>query len=155
MHCWILVLRPTSSAWRRASVIVANGDRVACRGLARDVATRIGSEFFAIECYTIPLDCFDMVLGISFLKTLGPILWNFDELCMSFWHHGHRVLWRGIGSPQKDRPPSYRLHAMTTSEQPLLDTLLDSFQDVFDPPTGLPQHVSVIIVSIYFHKQLL
>ena len=67
-----------------ASVIVANGDRVACRGLARDVATRIGSEFFAIECYTIPLDCFDMVLGISFLKTLGPILWNFNELCMSF-----------------------------------------------------------------------
>jgi len=50
-----------------ASVIVANGDRVACRGLARDVAARIGSEFFSVECYTIPLDCFDMVLGISFL----------------------------------------------------------------------------------------
>ena len=46
-----------------ASVIVANGDRVVCRGLARDVATRIGSEFFTIECYAIPLDCFDMVLA--------------------------------------------------------------------------------------------
>ena len=77
-----------------ASVIVANGDRVQCQGLARDVATRIGVDFFALEWYAIPLDCFDMVLGIAFLKTLGPILWDFDELCMSFWHRGHRVLWR-------------------------------------------------------------
>jgi len=51
-----------------ASVIVANGDRVQCQGLARDVATKIGADFFALECYAIPLDCFDMVLGIAFLK---------------------------------------------------------------------------------------
>jgi len=121
-----------------ASVIVANGDRVACRGLARDVAARIGSEFFSVECYTIPLDCFDMVLGISFLKTLGPIIWNFDELCMSFWHRGHRVVWRGIGSPQRAKSPPGHIHALSTTEPPLLESLLNSFQDVFDPPTGLP-----------------
>jgi len=121
-----------------ASVIVANGDRVVCRGLARDVATRIGSEFFTIECYAIPLDCFDMVLGISFLKTLGPIIWDFDELFISFWHRGHRVRWRGIDSPQRSIPSTGSLHALNTTEQPLLDTLLDSFQDVFAQPTGLP-----------------
>jgi len=57
-----------------ANVIVANGDRVAYRGLARNVSTRIGDEFFEIDCYAIPLDCYDMVLGTSFLRMLGPIL---------------------------------------------------------------------------------
>ena len=68
------------------SVIVVNGDRVAYRGLARNVATRIGDEFFEIDCYAIPLDCYDMVLGTSFLRMLGPILWDFDDLCMAFTH---------------------------------------------------------------------
>jgi hypothetical protein len=54
-----------------AGVIVANGDRVACRGLARDVGIRIADEFFSVDCYSIPLDKWDMVLGVSFLLTLG------------------------------------------------------------------------------------
>jgi hypothetical protein len=67
-----------------SGVVVANGDRVACRGYARDVAIRITDEFFDINCYTIPLGTYDMVLGVSFLRKLGPILWNFDDLCMAF-----------------------------------------------------------------------
>jgi len=68
-----------------------------------------------------------MVLGISFLKTLGSIIWDFDELFMSFWHRGHRVRWRGIDSLQRDIPSAGCLHALNTAELPLLDTLLDSF----------------------------
>lgn len=121
-----------------ASVVVANGDRVACRGLAHDVALRIVDEYFAVDCYTIPLDCYDMVLGVSFLHTLGPILWDFDDLYMAFWHHGHRVLWKGIGSTRTDIVPTSRLNFISPSEPALLDKLLHSFDDVFAPPTGLP-----------------
>jgi len=108
-----------------ASVIVANGDKVACR-----------DEFFALHCYAIPLDHYDMVLGISFLKRLGPVLWDFDELCMSFCYRGHKVLWRGLGSPRNDFPSTNRLHTITNQDQPLMDPLLASFQDVFELPTG-------------------
>jgi hypothetical protein len=62
-----------------AYVRVANGDRVDCSGLARDVAIRIGQEEFTIDCFSIPLDCHDLVLGVTFLRTLGPVLWDFDE----------------------------------------------------------------------------
>ena len=106
-----------------ASVIVANGDHVQCQGLARDVATKIGDNFFTLECYAIPLDCFDMVLGIAFLKTLGPILWDFDELCMSFWHLGHRVLWRGIGCPQRELFPAGREYPPRIHRQSAFDRL--------------------------------
>lgn len=123
---------------RGANVIVANGDRVACTGLVRDVTLHIGDQFLTINCYSIPLDCYDMMLGVSFLCTLGPILWDFDDLCMAFWRHGNRVPWNGIGSERWDIPPTARLHAINKSDQPLIDQLLESFHDVFQPPTGLP-----------------
>jgi hypothetical protein len=52
-----------------AHVTVANGDRVPCRGFARDVAIRIGDEFFTIDCYSIGLDYYDMILGTTWLCT--------------------------------------------------------------------------------------
>lgn len=67
----------------RSQVVVANGDRVPYHGQARDVSILVGSEHFAIDCFTIPLDCYDIVLGVTWLKSLGPIPWDFDELRMA------------------------------------------------------------------------
>jgi hypothetical protein len=122
----------------RAYVRVANGDRVDCRGLARDVDIRIGQETFVINCFAIPLDCYDMVLGVSFLRVLGPILWDFDDLCMAFWYHGRRVLWKGLGSTRQDIPPTGRLYNMRHDAPALLDRLLQTYDDVFAAPCGLP-----------------
>ena len=102
-----------------ASVLVANGDRVACSGLATDVAIRIADETFTVDCYSIPLDGYDMVLGIKFLRTLGPILWDFDDLCLAFTRAGQRVFWRGIGSTRYD-VQSTRLHAVQPDGPALL-----------------------------------
>ena len=106
-----------------ASVLVANGDRVACSGLATEVAIRIADETFTVDCYSIPLDGYDMVLGIKFLRTLGPILWDFDDLCLAFTRAGQRVFWRGIGSTRYD-VQSMRLHAVQPDGPALLQNLL-------------------------------
>jgi hypothetical protein len=126
-----------------AHVVVANGDRVLCRGLARDVDLHIGDEAFSVDCYLIPLDCYDMVLGVSWLRSLGPILWDFNNLCMAFTYQGCRVLWRGVGSPASALPSPGRLHAARGfsakgTEPALLECLLESYADVFSAPTGLP-----------------
>ena len=55
-------------------VLVANDNRVPCEGVARDVALAIGTEEFTISCYGISLGGFDLILGVEFLRTLGPIL---------------------------------------------------------------------------------
>jgi hypothetical protein len=138
-------------------VTVANGDRVPCSGLARDVEIKIGTDIFTINAYSIPLDCFDMVLGVSFLKPLHTVLMDFDDLVMAFNHNGKRVLWKGLGSPRCDIAPTSRLSAIKhdstvphqgqptdsintirQQERKVLNQLLDSFEDVFQEPNSLP-----------------
>lgn len=120
-----------------ARVIVANGDHIACRGVARDVGIRIADEIFSIDCYSIPIDTYDMVLSVTFLRTLGPILWDFDDLCMAFWREGRWVFWRGIGSTRHDVQSTRRLNLIRNKPE-MLERLLQSYDDVFVEPSGLP-----------------
>jgi len=66
------------------SVGVANGDRVPCAGVCRALPISIGHERFDVDLYVLPLDDYDVVLGCTWLKTLGPILWDFERKSMAF-----------------------------------------------------------------------
>lgn len=78
-------------------VTVANGHRLRCHGIAQQVPILIGDESFAITCVGIDLGDYDFILGVDFLRTLGPILWDFDALTMTFWRQGRMVQWKGEG----------------------------------------------------------
>ena len=69
------------------SVTVANGDRVASPGKALAQSVHIGNEAFDIDFYALPLGAYDMVLGVQWLSSLGPILWNFAKhtMCFARW----------------------------------------------------------------------
>jgi hypothetical protein len=43
----------------------------------------IGGESFLMDFYIIPLDGYDVVLGCEWLRTLGPIVWDFTKLSMT------------------------------------------------------------------------
>jgi hypothetical protein len=126
-----LALQPTGGDHHR--VTVANGDRLRCHGLAQHVAITIGDEHFTITCADIDLGCFDFILGINFLRTLGPILWNFDTLTMTFYHVGRRIRCEGIGGTSL--APLLQLATTDNeSEHPLLAHLLQLHDDLFDEP---------------------
>ena len=74
-------------------VTVANGDRLACAGVARNVPISIEGEAFSITCVDLKLGCFDYILGVDYLRTLGAILWDFEAMTMAFWRDGRRVCW--------------------------------------------------------------
>lgn len=119
-------------------VVLANADRVDCQGLATNAPINISHEQFGIDSYSIPLDHFDIVLGINFLRKLGPILWDLDSLWMTFWCQGKLVLWKGIGSIMTSPQQPGDLHSIRTEEQEILHRLLSMYKDVFATPAGLP-----------------
>jgi hypothetical protein len=61
------------------NVAVANGDRVASDSVCSNTHIVIGTEDFIINLFVIPLDGYDMVLGVHWLRMLGTILWDFDR----------------------------------------------------------------------------
>ncbi|XP_066311878.1 uncharacterized protein [Miscanthus floridulus] len=120
-------------------VLVANGDRVPCHGVARDVALTIGAEEFSITCFGISLGEFDLILGFDFLRSLGPVLWDCESLSMSFMRARRCVQWTGLGSPYDDTTRQQAIRAVSDASGPtLLDRLLLQFGPVFDEPCGLP-----------------
>ena len=93
------------------SVTVANGDRVASPGKAPAQQVNIGGEAFNIDLYALPLDDYDMVLGVQWLGTLGLILWDFARHTLCFHmvgevHHVegcHHHTWPGVCVPHESR----------------------------------------------------
>jgi hypothetical protein len=72
-------------------VTVANGDRLACEGFARNVPLRIGTEDFTITCVGLNLGGFDFILGFDFLRTLRPILWDYRAPTLTFCKDGCHI----------------------------------------------------------------
>jgi hypothetical protein len=112
-------------------VAVANGDRVTSPGCCRDLSVSIGNEQFIIGCYGLSIGSYDMVLGVQWLESLGPVLWDFASRTIAFVRNGHHVLWTAAGSPT----PSPCLATISAN---LMEDLLQSFASLFDTPTGLP-----------------
>ena len=73
------------------------------------------------------------MLGVNWLSSLGPIIWDFNNLTMKFWRHGRQIIWTSLGKPRPDQP---RLH--TLSPTATMEALLTSFSHLFRDPQGLP-----------------
>ncbi|WVZ53727.1 LOW QUALITY PROTEIN: hypothetical protein U9M48_004632 [Paspalum notatum var. saurae] len=58
-------------------VTVGNGERITCPGMFPDTPIEVGAECFLIDCYAMPVGGYDFILGVSFLVTLRPRLWDF------------------------------------------------------------------------------
>jgi len=50
---------------------------------------------FSIDAMLVPLGSCEMVLGVQWLASLGPILWDFEKLRMKFKYEGQLVVLRG------------------------------------------------------------
>jgi hypothetical protein len=124
-----------TSGGEQLRVTVANGGRLPCAGIARNVPIVIGGAAFSVTCAGINLGGFDFILSVDFLRTLGPILWDLEAMTVSFLHRGTHVQWQGV-HPAAPQPQAAVVSA--TDQQPMLDILLEQQGTIFSKPTGLP-----------------
>jgi hypothetical protein len=80
----------------RIRVKVANGKEVVSEGKCMQLKVQLHNFSFTIKAYMIILAGCDMVLGIQWLVTLGPIIWNFKVLIMEFTITNQSYLLQGL-----------------------------------------------------------
>lgn len=112
-------------------VTVANGERVLCRGMYRTMPFHIDQEAFSADFFALPLAGYGIILGTQWLVTLGPLLWDFCTLSMTFWRGDRRVCWRGIAVPPRSVLKS-------CSGRDFLDAIVTEFASIFAKPSGMP-----------------
>jgi hypothetical protein len=103
-------------------------------GYCHDMQLIIHGEHFSIDCYELALGSYDMVLGVKWLESLGPILWDFRRGTLAFIRGGHRVVW----STTSSRPVPSSRTTLLAVEGDLMNMLLQEFEGLFQEPIGLP-----------------
>lgn len=158
------------------SVAAANGNNLVTKHKCSDFTWSVQGYSFTTEIRTLQLDCCELVLGVQWLSTLGPILWDFANLRMEFNFNGIKNVLRGVTKagcklikgtslntlmlqqPQiamlqirevvsSDEDPQLLPESLfshistpqsTLFDDPQRHSLLASYSDLFDEPTGLP-----------------
>ncbi|KAG8051904.1 hypothetical protein GUJ93_ZPchr0001g30529 [Zizania palustris] len=83
---------------------MANSDNVTCSGIANNVEVAVGGDVFSTDCFVMPLDTCDVVLGVQWLLSLGPILWDFTNKRISFHHSSELTIWSNIDAAASEEP---------------------------------------------------
>jgi hypothetical protein len=65
-------------------VIVASGEKIQSSGKCNPIVVELQEWKFHIEFFVLPLEGYGIVLGAQWLRVLGPIWWDFEELKMKF-----------------------------------------------------------------------
>lgn len=139
-------------------VLVGNGNELECFFLCRDVAAHVQGQAFTVDLYVLPLCGADVVLGVQWLKSLGSVLTDYNDLTMKFVFNGSLIKLKGnsdkalltITPPQfwrltQTRNASEYFHIRLCSQaspppttHPDILALTTQFSSLFQTPTALP-----------------
>jgi len=83
-------------------IMIANGGSMKCGGQCENVCLQIGQYHLKSHMFSIDMGGCDIILGVEWLHTLGPIHMYFKDLTMQFQQEGQQYKFQSItiGSPQ-------------------------------------------------------
>ena len=143
-------------------VLVGNGNSLTTMGYISDLPVTIQGNTLHLPVYLLPISGADLVLGVPWLKTLGPHIADYNALSLKFYVKDTFVTLYGDtpkGPSQAQFNHIKRLHhthaidlAFTlqfdkilpivsdssTPIHPDISQILDAYPDVFVEPKGLP-----------------
>jgi len=76
-------------------VLVSNDNEVECYQLCLNIAVQVQGRIFTMDLHVLPLCEADIVLGVQWLKSLDPVLTNYNDLTMKFIHEGKLIELKG------------------------------------------------------------
>jgi hypothetical protein len=82
---------------RKLQVVVANRERVECAGHCQGIKLSIQGITITADYYVLPVVACQVVLGVQWLETLGPMETDYKQLTMTFRIGGVRHTLQGLG----------------------------------------------------------
>ncbi|XP_061968341.1 uncharacterized protein LOC133691764 [Populus nigra] len=140
---------------QRFQVMVANREKITCTGQCQSLTLIIQGIAITANYYVLPVTACQVVLGVQWLETLGPIEMDFKKLTMSYKTHGEKHTFYGLKHTGHAAFTEKEFHGLqgngfflqiipshsiidSSSHPPELKALLSEFSQVFEEPTGLP-----------------
>ena len=90
-HRVVMSVRLTTTTTPPLRVTISNGDELQCQQTCPNVEVTIQQHPFVIDFHVLPICGADLVLGVQWLKTLGPMLMDNTTLTMKFMAADHLV----------------------------------------------------------------
>ena len=145
--------------------MVGNGNYMEAEGIIRKLTIKAQNARFQLPVFLLPVSGADLILGASWLKTIGPHIADYDKLQLKFMYDGKFTTLQGendiipgqthlhhikrmlkidaiakIFTMQLIEPNSvqFPLFELPTDMEPELALLLHSYSVVFETPTSLP-----------------
>ena len=82
---------------------LGDGHKVTTKGACKGIQMRLGSIEVLVDALVFDLGGIDVVLGMSWLSTLGEVVMDWKLLTMQFWVEGQMVKLQGQGVKQEQQ----------------------------------------------------
>ncbi|MCH88512.1 hypothetical protein A2U01_0009401, partial [Trifolium medium] len=146
-------------------VLVGNGQSLTVEGMVRQLQLQVQGHELCIPAYLLPVAGADLILGSSWLATLGPHIADYAALTLQFYQDGKFIKLQG---DKRNSPLQAQFHQLKRMQhtnaidecftiqmippvvphdilselpsdiEPELAILLHTYQKVFHTPIGLP-----------------
>jgi hypothetical protein len=150
-------------------VLVGNGEIMDAEGVIKDLSVKIQGNELRVPVFLLPVAGADVILGASWLATLGPHVADYASLTLKFFLNGKFVTLQGEKVP---RPAAAQFHhfkrlhdtdaiaecftiqwlkshvvedifkELPTDIEPEIAILLHTYKEVFQTPNALTQNRS-------------
>ncbi|GAU45274.1 hypothetical protein TSUD_99960 [Trifolium subterraneum] len=145
-------------------VMVGNGSILTCQSLCAATPLSLQQKTFSVDLYTLPLCGADVVLGVPWLRSIGPVLMDYTSLSLSYTQNNKTITLAGkppskpnnISAQQLKRcfqtnsaSELFHIQAISIKPNPTsltpithpnsqIQTLLLRFPSLFNEPSQLP-----------------
>eukprot|EP00253_Pinus_taeda_P017311 PITA_17311 len=119
-------------------VQIADGGTMKCDGCCENVKLQMGDYQLKTHMFSIHMGRCDIVLGAEWLRTLGPITMDFQELYMSFKQNNSTRTLRGLQAGAPSIISSHRMEKLLKKGHHQVIAQFNAIQVV--EPNSLPIH---------------
>jgi hypothetical protein len=124
-----------------------------CGGHCENVCLQIGHYNLKSHMFSIDMGGCDIVLGVEWLHTLGPITMDFKELYMSSNRMDNQYKFQGITTGSPEIISSHRMEKLLKKGHSGIISQFHAIQAVETPsPLFIPHAIYPLQTPIYFLK---